>query len=106
MNCKPGDLAIVIRSRHPANVGLIVQVLHAYQTGEKGILSLDKGHLWLCTTAGSPLLMTSAWGVGVHRLDTCPIPDDCLRPLPPEQNVDDTSDCVVKTQHIGEPVAA
>lgn len=85
MNCKPGDLAIVVKSRHPANLGKIVHVGSRYAIGDSHIVSLDSDPvIWLCHTTGSPLHWSGALGIEVVRSDSGPIPDSCLRPLRPE----------------------
>jgi len=35
MNCKPGDLAIIVKSMVPANIGKIVMVLKFYKTDDR-----------------------------------------------------------------------
>jgi hypothetical protein len=37
MNCKPGDLAIVIKASRESNIGKIVRVLRLYSREEKGV---------------------------------------------------------------------
>jgi hypothetical protein len=91
MNCKPGDLALVVRSTIPENLGKIVHVMQAFNEGDLGVISLDKGHLWLCEAAGSPLLMRGALSLAIKHLQKCPIPDHCLRPLRPGEDVDDNA---------------
>lgn len=84
MNCKPGDLAVVVRSRTSSNVGKIVHVLARHAIGDSRIVSVDEDLLvWLCHTAGSPLRWQNAVGGGEAQSDTGPIPDSCLRPLRP-----------------------
>lgn len=85
MNCRPGDLAIVVRSKTPTNIGKIVQVLRRHATGDSHIVSLDSDPvIWLCHTTGSPLHWSGALGIEVVRSDSGPIPDSCLRPLRPD----------------------
>ncbi len=91
MNCKPGDLALVVRSTIPENLGKIVHVMQAFNEGDLGVISLDKGHLWLCEAAGSPLVMNNALSHGVRHLKLCPIPDHCLRPIRSDGDVDDNA---------------
>lgn len=89
MNCKPGDLAIVIRSSTPENVGKIVHVRGIFQQGQNGILSNDSGTIWWCVSEGSPLALRDALRFCPARVTECPIPDHCLRPLRPGEDVDD-----------------
>lgn len=81
MNCKPGDLAIVIESIIPLNVGKIVQVIEPYGRQTPIVLAND-GALWLCESMGSPLRWEKLIGVGFTEMQAGPIPDYCLRPLP------------------------
>jgi hypothetical protein len=90
MNCKPGDLAVVVRSKTPANMGKIVRVVQPYEPGQSGIVLRDfDGFVWLCDTAGSDLVWDSAWGCGLEYRRSGPVPDACLRPLRPGEDVDD-----------------
>lgn len=82
MNCKPGDLAIVVSSLIPSNVGKIVHVVGVYTIGLTPVVSLDSDAvIWLCETVGSPLRWKSALGIEHFRSTEGPIPDRCLRPL-------------------------
>lgn len=82
MNCKPGDLAVVIRSRTASNIGKIVRVLRPYSPADAGIFTLDTASMiWLCHTKGSPLEWSAALYIGVHQSESGPIPDECLRPI-------------------------
>lgn len=38
MNCKPGDLAVIIRSSRAENIGAIVQVGHFLPEGWRGVI--------------------------------------------------------------------
>lgn len=102
MNCKPGDLAIVIRSRTPRNVGKIVQVISHFVPADSPVVPLDNaGVIWLCRTAGGDLTWQSPWGIAYAHHSQGPIPDACLRPLPPEGVVHDScagNDVVVQPQ--------
>lgn len=92
MNCKPGDLAVVVRSKTPSNVGKIVQVLRQYSMGDEGFLTLDTAELiWLCETKGSPLSWVPAHYVGAMNMASGPIPDECLKPLLPGERLVENS---------------
>jgi hypothetical protein len=50
MNCKPNDLAIIIQSEHPDNIGRIVHIDEAYDH------ALDGAFRWAVSTVGAPLV--------------------------------------------------
>ena len=82
MNCKPGDLAFIIRSDFPENIGLIVRVVSwggmlRHRSG--GALSL-----WNVEAQGSPLRgkWLSSGVVSSERVSL--VPDQDLRPIRPE----------------------
>ena len=81
MNCRKGDLAVVVRSS-VGNAGRFVKVLaplgvEPKYDGRIWSLGNSKGAFhWLVRTAGSPL--NSIRG---DRYIEMPMPDDCLRPL-------------------------
>ncbi|MDP9651942.1 hypothetical protein [Paraburkholderia caledonica] len=74
MNCKPGDLAIVIKSLKGRGVGAIVEVVKAHG---------DWGGLGFCWVVNSPRPMMTARPDGTNkRLSTLHLaPDDWLRPV-------------------------
>ncbi|SKC78449.1 hypothetical protein SAMN05445504_2395 [Burkholderia sp. CF099] len=79
MNCKPGDLAFVVRDEHSVNIGRVVRVVGpARYIGASSVF----GPAWYCVTEGEPLLVmqfddpsTTFW------LDEADIFDQCLRPI-------------------------
>ena len=82
MNCKPGDLAIVIRSRTPSNLGLIVEVVRTHSPVDSGIIPMDSNApIWLCESKGSHLTWAAAYSIGSRQQNCGPIPDECLRPI-------------------------
>ncbi|AJG19051.1 hypothetical protein [Cupriavidus basilensis] len=48
MNCKPGDLAYIVRDPYPENLGRVVKVVGAPQW-------IDDGPAWFCQATGGPL---------------------------------------------------
>lgn len=101
-NCKIGDLAVVVRSRSaPENVGKLVKVIAlagVFSRGEgftvDGHLwrSENGGTLWLCETAGSPLV---SYQRGTGRKSTWqrrPFIDSSLRPIRPDEEPDSTTE--------------
>ncbi|MBU3577515.1 hypothetical protein [Polynucleobacter sp. UK-Kesae-W10] len=82
MNCKPGDRAIVIKSKEIRNIGKIVDVIKEYDPNEcKIILLQESEQIWLCESLGSELVWPSLGGFeNILRMQG-PIPDECLVPL-------------------------
>lgn len=80
MNCKPGDLAILVRSKNPDHVGRLVDVLRSGEDYEDGV------QYWSCKVHGSPVLVPiygpqnrhSGRYVATAEVD---IPDAWLRPI-------------------------
>lgn len=82
MNVKPGDLAVIVNSVIPANLGLFVTVIKAYDERTAGIQVVDQGPLWHCQAKGV-ITYENIYGQRVTTTDG-PIPDECLRPIRPE----------------------
>lgn len=97
MNCKPGDIAIIVRSKFaPQLLGRIVEVLHAAPSeggfclpnGQRHV-SLQGGlrHYWVCKfqspieAPGEFMPITTVYA---------PAPDDCLRPIRDQPGEDET----------------
>lgn len=83
LNCKPGDLAIVVATELPENLGQIVEVL-GIQTGKPLDLP-DHGHVWqVRTVSGRKTLIYRVATVTrpkrFHHAEG-PAPDRCLRPV-------------------------
>lgn len=59
MKCCPGDMALVIRSRHLSNLGKVVEVLHAAPIGvifklpDGTMHTSTKAHRWVVGSFGS-----------------------------------------------------
>lgn len=96
-NCKPGDLAILIRDECPENLGAIVEVLAPWVDDGRGLTGVQ----WRCRTVGRPL-KGMRWAdtvIGPIRVgfqftkpgDTVAAPDDCLRPITGLPDADDVS---------------
>lgn len=78
MNCKPGDLAIVIRATRQENIGCVVEVVRAYYVDRKF------GHVWW-TKAPRP----GPTNAGIDTAEAG-VPDAWLRPI--RDPVDDAKD--------------
>jgi hypothetical protein len=87
MNCKQGEIAIVVRSKFvPDLLGRIVEVLHAAPS--TGSFRLPNGQLhhpltdsrfcWVCKFQ-SPVFAPS--DTGPIKTHYAPVPDECLRPI-------------------------
>ena len=82
MNCKPGDRAIVIKSRTKSNIGRIVEVLRAYSPLDSGVIPTDgTRQMWLAKSIGSSLMWERAYSIGTEQRSEGPIPDECLWPI-------------------------
>lgn len=77
MNCKPGDLALIVSSRFEQNVGVIVDVIGVAHG--KIVMPQEPGQIWHCRARGAITYET----VFAERIVTSegPIPDACLRPI-------------------------
>jgi hypothetical protein len=100
LNCKIGDLAIVVKADVPQNLGHIVEVV-GLPTHRSPDLS-RYGHVWRVRTAGRrPTLhyLYQKEGGRIRKAAQGPVPDCCLRPLTglsegdadSNQSCDDTS---------------
>lgn len=82
MNCKPGDLAVVVDSDIGENVGMFVDVIEAYRPTADGIVLLADGRVWLCRARGRIVYRNIFGEAAIAREG--PIPDAVLRPIRPE----------------------
>jgi hypothetical protein len=77
MNCKPGDLAVMIRSSHPLNVGRLFEVLDKYRC--------DPGE-WRCRA----LSRVTDTDCGPAKAGVVVWADDAgLRPIRPNEGEDE-----------------
>lgn len=82
MNCKPGDLAVVLYSDIPENVGLFVDVIEADDPNKHGIALLHDGQVWICRARGV-IKYRNIFGEAC-QLKEGPIPDEVLKPIRPQ----------------------
>lgn len=100
MNCKPGDLAIIVAPLHSQNAGVIVEVIRPAFPGdlmEGGGAKFQPdrpGPYWLVRTAGRPLLVggksrkrRTTW---TREVTESPIADSRLRPIRDNDGTDET----------------
>lgn len=81
LNCKIGDLAIVVATELPQNLGQIVEIL-GIQTG-KPFLLRGSGHCWQVRAVSGRKTLTYRFndtGEIITRVEG-PAPDQCLRPV-------------------------
>lgn len=85
MNCKPGDLAVIIRTKSPnkANVGKIVKVIDRYLDDKFFGYSTDQSMVWWWVeSAGSDLLLQNARGTDILGfVKSRPMKDCSLHPI-------------------------
>lgn len=87
MNCKPGDIAIIVRSKFvPDLLGRIVEVLNAAPSagsfrlpnGQLHQQLIDRRFRWVCKFQ-NPIFAPS--DTGPIETVYAPVPDECLRPI-------------------------
>jgi hypothetical protein len=96
MNCKPGDLAVIVRAVHPENVGCLVHVLGPSGENAAKNLTHHRGEVLWLVRAQRPLRTTfylAGVPVDVKPTDTTNMPDSHLRPIRPQS--DDATDEMV-----------
>jgi hypothetical protein len=77
MNCKPGDLAIVVDAHNPCNIGSILRILKSHN--DQNALSIEPGdHIWL-VQATHPQAYERGQKI-IYRMKG-PVPDSVLRPI-------------------------
>lgn len=96
-NCRPGQLAIVVRAVNACNIGRIVRVIEdwADRTTHNGYTyrfynRANPGPIWLVESLSGPLTyQRKRYSVvtDVYTMDNGPCPDSYLRPLPDEEDV-------------------
>lgn len=80
LNCRPGDLAVVISAELPENIGLIVEVVGPWRG--RRLQLRGQGHVWKVRTAGQRKALTYRWSGGrKERRAEGPVPDHRLRPV-------------------------
>lgn len=77
MNCKPGDLALIVSSVTEENLGVFVDVIGL----PDGNIAMPQelGQVWHCKVRGT-IAYTSVTGKRIVTSEG-PIPDRCLRPI-------------------------
>lgn len=101
MNCKPGDLAVLVCANNPDHLGRLVDVLHKGADYENGVL------YWRCKVHGRPVLVPVYDSKNQHTgrfesLGEVDAPDAWLRPIrdPGDDAQDETLQWLqVSSQH-------
>jgi hypothetical protein len=77
LNCKPGDMAVIITAHNLENIGTILRVLKTHKN-QKAVVADKEDHIWL---AVAPRPMTyEVGGKLIHRKRGA-VPDSVLRPI-------------------------
>ena len=77
LNCKPGDLAVVVTAHNPENIGTILRVIRAHRD-QNALVDFRGQHIWL---AESPRPMTYTVGGKLVKRKRGAVPDAILRPI-------------------------
>ena len=77
MNCKPGDLAIVVDAHNPCNIGSILRILKSHRN-QTSLLIEPGDHIWL-VQATHPQAYERGQKI-IYRMKG-PVPDSVLRPI-------------------------
>ena len=77
LNCKPGDLAVIVTAYNLENIGTILRVLKTHKN-QKAVLADKEDHIWL---AVAPRSMTYEVGGKLIRRKRGAVPDSVLRPI-------------------------
>ncbi len=77
MNCKKGDLAVVVDAYNPGNIGTILTVIRSHRNQKS--LKVEPGdHIWLVS---APRPMTYECSGTLTYRKKGPVPDSYMRPI-------------------------
>ena len=77
LNCKPGDLAIVVTAHNPENIGTILRVLKKHHN-QNALFDYTGAHICM---AEAPRPMVYDVGGKIVRMRKGAVPDAILRPI-------------------------
>ena len=77
LNCKPGDLAVIVTAYNLENIGTILRVMKTHKN-QKAVLADKEDHIWL---AVAPRPMTYEVDGKLIRRKRGAVPDSVLRPI-------------------------
>lgn len=86
-NVRPGDRAIIVSSRVPANVGIVVEVVEPYAGGPlpgngPATYRFGSGDVaWVVESLGRKILKLGVVTQELYREQVTAMADECLRPL-------------------------
>lgn len=85
MNCKQGDLAVIIHKASP-NYGRFVTVARPASSDECARLGFsgEQSPSWFVEAIGAPLIVATGKAKGLHH--TRPFADSSLRPIRPQSD--------------------
>jgi hypothetical protein len=86
LNCKPGDLAVVVTAHNPENIGTILRVIKAHRD-QNALVDFKGQHIWL---AEAPRPMTYNVGGKLVKRKRGAVPDAILRPIRGLPGADET----------------
>lgn len=101
LNCRVGDLAVVVKADLQLNVGVIVEIVR--KRPETAIRVAGGGYQWMVKAVGGTAVLHYRFKDDgrTEVRSTGPIPDRCLRPLRPQPKA--LPDQRVASQSSGEP---
>lgn len=101
LNCKPGDLAIVVCAENPENLGQIVEVLGL--PNGRPFKWTEAGHAWRVRTVSRRKTLMYVFRSEADRIARHaygPVPDRCLRPVSGLADGDETAGALGKDQSV------
>lgn len=110
LNCKQGDLAVIVNPIESVNAGVIVEVIRPAFAGDpmgngKGSFQPSvPGPYWIIRSIGRPLLVRMIKTGAVLMTEETPCPDSRLRPLRDSDGEDEVLRLVGRP--VGTPQAA
>ena len=102
LNCKPGDLAVVITAYNPENIGTILRVIKKHHN-QDALVDFKGAHIWL---AEAPRPMTYDIGGKMVRRRKGAVPDAILMPIRGLPSGDKTRATKTKVDKLLVPVEA
>lgn len=94
MNCKPGDLALVIKG-HPRNIAKVVKCIKINNSSINGLESGNASDVW---EIDIPLTVFVYDEGSKSLIDICRYPDEALMPIsPPDNFANDSESDIINT---------
>lgn len=86
LNCKPGDMAVVVTAHNPENIGTILRVIKAHED-QNALVDFKGQHIWFVE---APRPMTYNVGGKLVMRRRGAVPDAILRPIRGLPGADET----------------